>query len=128
MALIDASSAFIATAVKDTVRVFFKSSEIFMIYKHAFNKEATKDELIDYILLSPFSNYFLVLFSDKTLVVWQMMKLQNSWNKILNISINRRSTSAAFSSDEGEIYVADKSGDLYKIDLAGKSSNFEVFV
>ena len=122
MALIETSSHYIAAAVKNTIYVFARISKSLMKYQHVFDKSGSNDEVIDYILFSPSQNYFFALFSDKNLIVWQLKKDENSWIKLFQITINRRSTSAAFSPDESDVYVADKSGDLYKIPLNCKQS------
>ena len=115
MAFVQASPSSIAVTVDSTIRIFSKTCESFFEYKHNYQKEATTEETVDYILFSPKGSYFLTLFSDKTLAVWEIVGNGASWNQVLNVTMSRRSTSAAFDDSENEVYVTDKSGDLYKI-------------
>ena len=112
-----------ATAFNGSVKIFSRKNDCYFEYKHHFKQEETGskvEELVDYILFSPGGTYFLALFSDKSMVVWQKQDRKSEWQQLRLLKLSRRSYSAAFSPDEKEIYVADKSGDLYQMSVACK--------
>ena len=116
--MLKTSPLYIACAIETSIHVFARKNLTHFLCEHTFKTENVNTaHAIDFIEFSPKFNYFVVLLSDKSLVVWKTVNSDSHWEKHFQFSLNRRSTSAAFSPDEKTIFVADKSGDLYNISM-----------
>ena len=75
------------------------------------------EKTIDYSAFSPRQNYFVCVYSDKVITLWNTS--EPSWVKVGDIVACRRSMCVCFTSAEDALLVADKSGDLYDYKLSG---------
>lgn len=76
----------------------------------------------DYLMFSPDNKYLCAILSNKRLL---LLDVQNNMEVFKELRLKRRSTSCAFNEHNSCLYVADKSGDLYKYSLCdedGKSN------
>ncbi|XP_078485014.1 tRNA (guanine-N(7)-)-methyltransferase non-catalytic subunit wdr4-like [Ciona intestinalis] len=130
MSICQVSNKFCVVGLKSYILVYSKSTGSCQKLEHNFKKIENVKEAepaLDYALFSPRFNYFAALFSDKTLSVWSTISNDAIWRLVGSVDVKRRSVSIAFSEDEASVFVADKSGDLYKFPITdGKLQHVEL--
>lgn len=113
---------FIVIGTKTETRAYTcAAGECVFKYKHEFDKDAKDgnsqavNQKIEDVAVSDVAGYMCALFSDKKLVVWDS---RHDWRTVAKTTTNRRATAVTFGHAGDCLYVADKSGDLYKYDIA----------
>ncbi|XP_039271578.2 tRNA (guanine-N(7)-)-methyltransferase non-catalytic subunit wdr4-like isoform X1 [Styela clava] len=120
MAKICCSESFLSVASKDLLKVFsLEKGQCLYTYTHEFDNSVTDgnnkplDDRLEDLCCTSDGKYICAMYSDKRIVVLD----PTEWESAKEIKVKRRPTAMCFDHSGNVLFIADKSGDLYKYDL-----------